>query len=181
MNKQKFNLELKHCSDNGIFSGYASVFNIIDENNDVILNGAFKNSIESKSIKLLWQHCPDNPIGKIEMIKEDNYGLHITCRLCLSIQKGYEAHCLLKSGIINGLSFGYNVIEEYSDYKEGIRYIELVDLWEVSLVTFPCNTHAFVNNVNSKEYEGTNNVSHEMENFDKSLKFAIETLNKITY
>ena len=60
--------------DNTVISGYASVFGVVDSQNDVIVKGAFK-SVESRSVKLLWQHDPLRPIGVIKSLCKDEYGL----------------------------------------------------------------------------------------------------------
>jgi HK97 family phage prohead protease len=57
-------LSIKSIEENGVFSGYASVFNIVDKQNDLILPGAFKKNLSKNKIKLLWQHNPGEPIGR---------------------------------------------------------------------------------------------------------------------
>jgi phage head maturation protease len=47
-------LSIKSIEENGVFSGYASVFNIVDKQNDLILPGAFKKKLSKNKIKLLW-------------------------------------------------------------------------------------------------------------------------------
>ncbi|XP_066251723.1 myosin heavy chain, clone 203-like [Euwallacea similis] len=121
-------LSIKSIGENGVFSGYASVFNIVDKQNDLILPGAFKENLNRNKIKLLWQHNPDEPIGSIIDIYEND--------------KAEEAYLMLKTGTINGLSIGYIPIEYDVDHKSGARVLKQVELWEVSLVTFPANLAA---------------------------------------
>lgn len=80
-------LSIKSIEENGVFSGYASVFNIVDKQNDLILPGAFKSNLNKSQIKLLWQHNPSEPIGNITDICENDIGLYITAHLLFGIQK----------------------------------------------------------------------------------------------
>lgn len=143
-----YNFELKSFGDTGAFAGYASVFNTVDNQQDVMLPGAFKKSLVEKitpsATKLLWQHQADEPIGILNTIREDSYGLYVAGDLLLGLQRGQEAYELLKSGAINGLSIGYKPVEYSYDPANGVRYLSDVELWEVSLVTFPANEKAGV-------------------------------------
>lgn len=146
-------LSIKSIGENGVFSGYASVFNIVDKQNDLILPGAFKENLNRNKIKLLWQHNPDEPIGSIIDIYENDVGLYITAHLLLGIQKAEEVYLMLKTGTINGLSIGYIPIEYDVDHKSGARVLKQVELWKVSLVTFPANLAAQVINVKNQNNE----------------------------
>ena len=147
-NTKQFTFALDNVEDSGFFNGYASVFNVIDQYNDVVLPGAFHNSLSVKdNVKLLWQHSSDKPIGSISLIKEDSVGLYIEANLLLDIKYGYEAYQLLKTNVINGLSIGYNIIDYDFDEEKMVRNIKEIDLWEVSLVTFPANHYATVSEV----------------------------------
>jgi len=145
-------LSLREIEEDGAFAGYASVFDIIDNHNDIIVKGAFKNSLKSKKIediKLLWQHRSDEPIGVFTKIREDEKGLYVEGKLLLDVQRGQEAYTLLKSGAMDGLSIGYSVVDFEIDALTGNRILKELDLWEVSLVTFPANSAANVTSVKS--------------------------------
>lgn len=146
-------LSLKNIEENGIFSGYASVFNIIDKQNDLILPGAFKKNLNNNKIKLLWQHDPGEPIGKIIDVYENDVGLYIVAQLLLSIQKAKEIYLMLKAGMIDGLSIGYVPVKYDTDHETGARILKQIELWEVSLVTFPANSVAQVVNVKNQNSE----------------------------
>ena len=155
-----FEFDIKGGREDGTFSGYASVFNVVDSQHDIIAKGAFENSLaQKKSIKLLWQHKMDEPIGVFENIYEDSHGLFVKGKLLLDVKRAKEAYSLLKSGAINGMSIGYSVVSARIDEEEGIRIIEELDLFEVSLVTFPANENATITSVKSmtpstlREYE----------------------------
>ncbi|QLK57440.1 HK97 family phage prohead protease [Ehrlichia ruminantium] len=136
------NKNIKNC---GIFSGYASVFNVVDRQKDIIIPGAFSSTIKDfHRIKLLWQHNSTEPIGNIISISEDHIGLYVKANLLLDLQKGKEAYLMLKNGIINALSIGYQAVDYNTDFKTGIRTLKKISLWEISLVTFPANTQSKV-------------------------------------
>lgn len=134
--------------ESGMFSGYASVFGELDNHNDVILPGAFEHTLLERhfgrNVKLLWQHEQKEPIGFFVKILEDEHGLYVEGKILLEVQKGREAYELLKSGAVGGLSIGYNVVDYSIDTETGIRLIKQVDLFEISLVTFPANEAAGV-------------------------------------
>lgn len=145
------NIHLKTINDKGEISGYASVFNIVDGYNDAVLRGAFANSIKEfksgKKPKLLWQHDTNLPIGVIEEIYEDDYGLFIKSQLILEIPKAKEIYLLLKSKAIDGFSIGYKIKDSY--FNKHIQYLTDIDLLEVSIVTFPACKEAVVEEVKS--------------------------------
>ena len=165
-------LSKKNIKQSGTFSGYASVFNVIDRQKHVILPGAFSNTIKDLSkVKLLWQHNSAEPIGNITNMTENNIGLHITANLLLDLQKGKEAYLMLKNGIINALSIGYSVIEDYIDVKTGIRVLKKISLWEISLVTFPANIHSKVTDVK--------NINADLATSFTSAKSALDELSSM--
>jgi len=140
----------------GRFEGYGSVFNNTDLGNDVIKNGAFRKSLRqrgAKSIKLLYQHKSDMPIGVFDSMKEDEHGLYVKGRLALKTQAGAEAYELLKMGALDGLSIGFRLTPKgyQTDKRTRRRVIEEVDLMEVSLVTFPMNPKATVQSVKGQD------------------------------
>lgn len=143
---------VKNLELNGVFTGYASVFNVVDNHNDVILKGAFEGTIRNMNhsktrVKLLWQHDTKEPVGVFNVIKEDEQGLFVEGKLLLDLVKGREVYTLLKSGAIEGLSIGYNPTNFSYDEVTGVRYISDIDLREISLVTFPANEQAKVMSV----------------------------------
>jgi len=136
----KFSLKAIEEKDGyGYFEGYAAVFNEKDLVGDITRKGAFKKTLESwqnsgKNIPLLYQH--EEPIGIVTKIFEDDYGLYVVGEINLETEEGRKAYALLKQGALQGLSFGYEVIQSRW-MKDGTREILEVKLWEISLVTFP--------------------------------------------
>lgn len=128
----------------GHFEGYASIFNVVDRGNDLILPGAFKRSLHErgkKGIKFLWQHDPKEPVGILDEIYEDARGLYVRGRLILDVERAREACQLLSAGALDGLSIGFHTLKS-KQRSDGVRLLEQVDLWEISLVTFPMNEQA---------------------------------------
>jgi hypothetical protein len=156
MNNKAFPFQLKDIGGNGVIAGYASVFNVLDEHNDIIAPGAFKKSLHRtahrNSVKLLWQHNVTEPIGTFTNITEDNHGLYIEAKLLLEVQRAREAYALLKSKVISGLSIGYSPVDFHYNQQKA-RVLTQIDLWEVSLVTFPANNSAQITQVKSNSSE----------------------------
>ena len=141
-----FALQLKSIDGQGRFAGYASVFDLVDTQRDIVMRGAFAHTLGGRvsQITLLWQHQQDEPIGVFDRMFEDKRGLYVEGRLLLDVRRAKEALALLKAGAINGLSIGYSPVRYRIDAKSGVRMLSEVDLWEVSLVTFPANAAANV-------------------------------------
>jgi len=147
-----FTLSLKATGDDGTIEGYGSVFGVRDNWDDIIAKGAFAASLADHKAAgtmpaMLWQHESDEPIGVWTEMKEDAKGLYIKGQLVLETMRGKEAHALLKAGALNGLSIGFMSKQWSYDTETDIRTLTEVDLWEVSLVTFPANEKARITNV----------------------------------
>lgn len=151
--EEKFcSLDLKGVSEEGEFEGYASKFGDRDQGGDVVMKGAFTNSLKQRKgaagVKMLWQHEASQPIGVWEEVTEDAKGLKVKGRLLVSaVQKAREIHELMKAGAIDGLSIGYRTIKALRDDATGFRQLKELDLWEISLVTFPMLPSATVTSV----------------------------------
>ncbi len=142
-------LERKFCRfdaatiavDGTRIEGYASIFGRVDQGGDVVAAGAYGASLRKlgsagRKVKLLWQHNPAEPIGIWDEVHEDATGLYVKGRLLTEVTRGREAARLIEAGAIDGLSIGYRTVKATRDDK-GRRVLAEVDLWEVSLVTFP--------------------------------------------
>lgn len=166
--QKKINQKLVIKSEGGgfIISGYASVYDIADQDNDIIVKGAFTN-LENKNVKLLWQHNHEKPLGVIQTIFEDNYGLKVEATINSKIESGFEAIELIKQGAVNALSVGFNIISSYFN-EGGQRVITEVDLIEVSIVTFPANTEAQINYIQSENKNIKHNIKGTSMNIDNT-------------
>ena len=157
---RSFALQIKAAGDDGTVEGYGSVFGVRDNCDDVIAKGAFVQSLKDHKAAgtmpaMLWQHDADKPIGVWTEMVEDEKGLRIKGQLAMETVKGKEAHALLKMGALNGLSIGFMSKEWAYDRDTEVRTLTAIDLWEVSLVTFPANEKARVTNVKSADEMAT--------------------------
>ena len=128
-------------TDGTEIAGYASLFGAVDQGGDVVQAGAYAVSLaaigaRSGSVKMLWQHDPAQPIGVWDEVREDARGLWVKGRILTEVARGREAVALIGAGAIDGLSIGYRTVKARKDDKGG-RVLAELELWEVSLVTFP--------------------------------------------
>jgi HK97 family phage prohead protease len=138
----------------GTFSGYASLFNVVDTDNDVMEKGCFRATLAAarkakRAPKMLWQHDRREPIGVWTDITEDEKGLRVTGRLVLETDFGAKAYALLKAGALDGLSVGFHIVKSVRDASRNVRRITEVDLREISLVTFGAMPGALIDGVKS--------------------------------
>lgn len=142
------NFETKFCrfeagsglTEGAEIAGYASLFDRPDKGGDIVQKGAYSASLKrlaaaGGTVKMLWQHNPMQPIGVWDEIREDDKGLFVKGRLLTEVQAGREAIALLQAGAIDGLSIGYRTVRAEKSQKG--RLLHEIELWEVSLVTFP--------------------------------------------
>lgn len=128
-------------SEGQVIEGYASLFGLTDQGGDAVMPGAFAASLarlgaKGDKVRMLWQHDPTRPIGVWDEIREDEQGLWVKGRLLPEVAQAREAAALIQAGAIEGLSIGYRTIRAERD-RTGRRMLAEVELWEVSLVTFP--------------------------------------------
>lgn len=155
LNRMAFNCEVKLAADGsetGTIEGYGSIYNVVDRGADIVLPGAFKKSLadwrkRKQMPPMLWQHDSWTPVGIWTEIEEDEKGLKVKGQLVLDVPQAAQAHALMKAGVINSLSIGYETKEAAFDRQTGVRSIKQADLWEVSLVTFPMNRDATISGV----------------------------------
>lgn len=143
-------VDFKMVGDTGTFEGYASTFGVVDLGGDIVVKGAYAKTLKergAKGIKLLWAHDSTQPIGVWEELKEDDTGLYARGRLLTSIAKGAEVYTLMREGIVDGLSIGYQVVNSARDAANGARLLQEVDLREISVVTFPMNETSLISSV----------------------------------
>lgn len=147
-------MTIKTIDDTGTFSGYGSVFDVLDSYNDIVEAGAFAASIDrlekqDEHVRMLWQHNWDEPIGTYPVLREDDKGLYFEGELVLEVQRAREAQALMKHKAVRGMSIGYVPKVSETDRKTGVTTLKEVDLWEISVVTFPANPAAKVVQVRS--------------------------------
>ncbi len=158
MKTKQINFDIKELTDSGTFSGYGNTFDDVDHVKDVSLKGCFKKSLEEwgkkgKLPKMLWQHDVEKPIGVYTKMVEDANGLYIEGKLALNTQLGRETYELMKIGAIDSFSIGYRTIDEEYSREKGVNYLKELKLFEVSIVTMPCNENALLADVKNRMYD----------------------------
>ncbi len=147
--------ELKDVKSDGTFEGVASMFGEIDSYRDIVVAGAFKNSLandwaaKNRMVPMLWQHNTRQPIGVYPDVKEDSLGLIVKGQCNMKVQQGHEAHALMEQGALTGLSIGYDTLMDKWIKEDLVRELHEVKLYEISPVTFPAGDSARVTNVKS--------------------------------
>jgi len=171
-------LTLKSVSETGEFEGYGSVFGVKDSYSDIIVPGAFQKSLAGWSEKgrlpaLLWQHNMQEPIGIYTEMREDETGLYVKGRLLINDDPlAKRAHAHMKAGSLSGLSIGY-VLNDYEyDKDKGAFMLKEIDLWEVSLVTFPANDEARISEVKSMLERGESVPPSKVERALREVGFS---------
>lgn len=148
--------QVKSLDERGAFAGYASVFGVVDEQGEEVVKGAFGQTLEEarrKGLpKLLWQHNQHEPIGAFGKMIEDEHGLYVEGSVLLDAGATEQrAYAHMKAGNVDGLSIGFRLYPggiEY-DAKRGVTLLKNIDLWEVSVCTFPANAEARIADVKS--------------------------------
>jgi len=161
------------ANDNGegySMTGYGSVFDVEDSYKEVVVAGAFKESIaeikqKGRKLPMLWQHRSSEPIGVWDVMREDKRGLYLEGTILKGVQVAEEAYIRAKAGAVSGLSIGYYVRDSSIDEKTRVVTLKKLDLVETSLVTFPANDDARVDAVKFMLAEGTLPDVREFERF----------------
>lgn len=155
---KSFKVKVEESEDkgSGYFVGYASVFGNVDSYGDVMVQGAFADTLkewEGRKIPVFYGHDltdPMNNIGYVESAEEDDTGLLVKCVVDTEGPgNGPVVYKLLKEGRIDRMSFGFYVND--ADHKDGKTYIKNVSLLEVSVVPAPANPEAAINEVKSSK------------------------------
>lgn len=155
LQRRGLELPLSAGPGTGVFTGYASLFNKRDGAGDIVMPGAFTESLKkrgSENIRMLFQHDPSEPVGTWVDVFENERGLFVRGRLDRNVQRGRELFSLLESGGLDGLSIGFKTVAARPDRTTKTRRIYAIDLWEISLVTFPMLEGARVSTVKSRAW-----------------------------
>jgi len=126
------------------FEGYASLFGVADGGGDTVAPGAFAASLRRRGagqVRMLYQHFAHAPIGVWEEIAEDGRGLYVRGRLSGDVEQARDIAALLRDGALNGLSIGFRTLRARrgapSSVRKNTRTLLEIELWEISVVTFP--------------------------------------------
>ena len=156
-------MEIKEVTETGTFEGLASVYGNVDLGGDICMPGCFKEFVKTRdgSIRILDSHNTRAPIGKGTVI-DSHMGLVLKGTLNLKVSRSRDVHELMKDGIIDGLSIGFDILPNGSEVRESdnVRLLKELKLWEISTVVFPMNPAATISAVknfqqitNIREYE----------------------------
>lgn len=142
--------ELKFdATKNGLFEGYASSFGNVDEYNDTIVAGAYKDTLARKKPMMFYGHNPGRVIGKWLHLSEDAKGLHVVGELTPGNSDAQDVYASMKHGALSGMSIGFRVPKGGSEEKDGRRFLKKIDLIEISVVSLPADHSAQINSVKS--------------------------------
>ncbi len=126
--------------ERGRFAGYASVFDRLDQSGDLVMPGAFAKSLArsgAAKLRMLFQHDPREPVGNWEVAREDGYGLWVEGRLVPGVPRADALRRLIERRAVDGLSIGFRTERATREARSGHRRLWEIDLWEISIVTFP--------------------------------------------
>ena len=121
-----------------VIEGYASLWGVADLNGDVVARGAFADSLAktgAAGVRMLHQHESRAVVGVWDEMVEDERGLRVRGRVCDWSAEARYAQALTRAGALDGLSIGFRAAKARRDGR--LRVLSAVELWEVSLVTFP--------------------------------------------
>ncbi|MGN6424066.1 MAG: HK97 family phage prohead protease [Asticcacaulis sp.] len=120
--------------------GYASRFGLRDLNDDVVVPGAFRDSLMQSGpggVRMLYQHQVKSPVGVWDEMVEDAVGLFVRGRILDVSPEARMVGALVRTGVVDGLSIGFRAVKSRASDGGRLRVLTAVELWEVSIVTFP--------------------------------------------
>ena len=175
---RNFAFDVKQVDEEGHFSGYGSVYNVIDAYSEKVAPGAFANSLRKWMSRgrlppALWQHRSAEPVGPFTKMVEDERGLYVEGQLLVKdVQRAREARALMQAKAVDGLSIGFNSIIEEWNKDEMILTLKEIDLWEVSIVTFPANQESLITEVRGMFVDGNVPSIKEIEEVLRDAGFS---------
>ena len=186
MDKMAFACEVKLAGEEGgvgTVDGYASLYNIVDRGGDILLPGAFKETLakwrsKNETPPMLWQHDSWQPVGIWTDLVEDERGLKVSGELILDVPQASIARALIRAGAVKGLSIGYRTVDYEIDRSTGIRKLKKVALWEISLVTFPMLPEAQISGVKSVDERLLEQALRDEGLSNREAKLAVSVVRK---
>jgi HK97 family phage prohead protease len=178
---KSFPLEIKAITEESeyfVFEGYASTFNNVDYGDDVVVRGAFTDSLTKNSqVPILWAHKMDElPLGKSFQLYEDDKGLFVKANLPKVDPRMHSLIAQIKLGSIQEMSIGY-FVEDYEMKKDGIRLLKKINLFEISLVNKAMNPQAKVTGF--KSFETLRDIEQTLTDNGFSNKEAKTLISKV--
>lgn len=179
--KIKSNYELKDVDEKkGIVTGYASIFNNVDSDQDMIMPGAFMKTIQERGplsakprIKHLWMHDSWTPIAVPDVLEEHDKGLYFVSRFGKDTQSQDKLQQHI-DGIITEMSIGYNVIQQEDVLDENGKFLHRklaeLKLWEYSSVTWGANSLTSIISAKGSNIDIVNELSRRLDALNRGLK-----------
>ena len=162
------------------FEGYASLFGVTDGAGDTVAPGAFAKSLRLTGIapvRMLYQHFAHEPIGVWEDIREDARGLYVRGRLVTETGRGRDVRALIAEGALDGLSIGFKTRAARRDPLTRSRVLTELELWEISIVTFPLLAGSQVTAIGAKSALA-NVIRSATAQLGANMKFHAETRSR---
>ncbi len=141
--------ELRAINEEGEFEGYLTVWDTVDDYKSTFTRGSFAKTIQERGskVKIFYDH--EHLVGSSVELREDDYGVFGRGKINRSVDKAEEAYQFMKDGTLEGLSFGFRTTKE--GFKDGVREIREIELFEYGPVTFPANDKALITGVRAKD------------------------------
>lgn len=169
MNYKSIQIDAQNIDDqNGIVTGYGSIFGNIDSDGDIMAKGCYTKTLQENGsrVKYCWQHDIWSPIGSFTMLEEDETGLKFEASVPPT-RLGKDALILMKNGVITENSVGFSIVK--ADYaSDGVRIIREVKLYEISCVTMAANPMALI--TDAKGESKVEFIQKRIDNLNKVLR-----------
>jgi uncharacterized protein len=145
----------------GVFEGYLSVFGNVDLGGDVVVKGAYAETLERQKKQLppmLLNHdgFSEIPIGIWKSMVEDDHGLRVVGELTPGNPVSEKVFAAMQHGALSGMSIGYRKVA-FEENDHGGFDLTKVDLREGSVVSTPMNEDARIDTVKFDEQDAPEN------------------------
>ena len=164
-------------ASDGTVEGYASLFGEIDQARDMVMPGAFTQTLKQRGLRkipMLFQHDPAEPVGVWLELREDFRGLWAHGKLIPDVTRARELLALVEAGAVDGLSIGYRTVRGQIEPRTRVRKLYQADLWEISIVTFPLLAGARVRAVKEAALPSLSRVRTQAERAWRSMTEAAD-------
>ena len=170
-------------TEQGVFDGHASVWDIVDSEGDVVERGAFAKTITEgiakEGVPILALHNDTVlPVGKTLALREDDEGLYVKGYISPT-SMGNDVRTLIRDGVLKELSIGYVPVAH--KMEGNVRHLLEVELPEISVVTWAANSAAKITG-----YKGANEMRNtkqappiETEPPEKNIRTLLEEGNRL--
>lgn len=161
----------------GTIEGYVSVYGVRDSYNEVVMPGAFADSLarhkrEGSYPLMLWQHDTYEPIGVWDDLADDGKGLYAKGKLLIaqSVPCADKVYSLLKADAVRGMSIGYREVDVEPATNGNPTKLVKLDILEASIVSFPANRRAAVESVKSESEQNSIKQWSRLQEFSRKMR-----------